>query len=652
MPASSWTGTAGSGFGGAVPMDPVRTSAKPVIRPLQPADMWFTDDLRIGVWAAANDSGSLLNNLGLKKVILHYEGAKVEIQSPTIEKFSDSNGVSREYFGWWATISKPSGKSGSAQVYWEAVPNDSAMQNRVIGPFHFNPQEVLHDYVVEVAPSQSEIANKRYRSLLAAVNDLVARGAQNPLITIVEPFEGDLPSFAPYAGASGYFTISATAPVRFRKQGISTGISAALRARVDGIWFKGSNISFDLYMSSGIFHEKAGNRSHVFDGVRFIDSGGRDYQYLLGAKPVYGISRNDPYFLECSVNAIPDACNNAALVRGCDLTGGHRDAATGAACVIGCTISDWTSGKWRDEIPALTVQYLGQGSATLEYSLNNDDNNRFFTAKVDGSVVSRFEVRNQPKDYEDNTNYTVANVVNWLNSLAGWRAVLLDNTRRASVLTKIGTLGRGFSATDVSSGVLTLYTMWDEHTDIWQWVKDAENIAFVNNRCWGNWLQSVFLTTPTGIKDCMIVGNAFSQDEVDPRSALKASQLSSTQSHVVLAQNSWSNQPLVLRNDLTYAPDSYCLIANNVLPEIRWSKNSNQTGVAIVNNHLFAGKVTPARSTGTTMGGDASSLFEDPARGLFTPRGELLANRKRPALAVDIRLLQFKDPSPAGAMAA
>ena len=252
-PSGRWNGTAGSGFAGAPPIDPVRTTAKPACRLLVPPNQYFTDELVIGVWAGANNQGSMLDDLGLERVVAHCEGTSFVIEAPSFYLFEDANGNQVRYFGWWAVLQHP-GAHGHAHVYFEAVPKDPTMQSRVIGPYQFSPQPSLHDFTIEVAATPAQISGARYKSVAAALNYLTAMAAQNPLITITESFTGDLGSANLYAGGRGYTTITATAPVVFKKPALLPGAASLFRPGVDGLWFRGPNITFDFYQAAYIYH--------------------------------------------------------------------------------------------------------------------------------------------------------------------------------------------------------------------------------------------------------------------------------------------------------------------------------------------------------------------------------------------------------------
>jgi len=638
LPSQDWDGTAGSGYQANVPVDPERVSAKPVCRLLTPPNQYFSEELVVGVWAGANHSGSMLDDLGIETVIAHCEGQTFEINAPSFFLQEDANGNLQRYLGWYVVLQHP-GTDGHMEVYFEAVPKDPSMQNRVVGPFQFSPQTQVHDYEIEVAETPSEVVGVRYKTLVSALNYLTSVGAQNPLVTITESFSGDIGIGNLYLGGEGYCTIVATQPVTFRKSGLSLGAAALFRPRVNGLWFKGANITFDFHYASAIYHEPGSDRQHVFDGVTFTDSGGRYYTYLGGSKPILYISRGNPWFMECSISAIQDACQNASLVRGCQLTGGNRDVASAARCVIGNTISDWSSDEWREEYDALSLQYTGSASsATIELSGGNEASSRTLTAREDGVEVATFTIERSEAAFSANSNYTIANVASWLNSLVGWSASVLDNSRRAAALSVPNNQGAAFPATDAKSAPLRLVTMFDEHADLWAHnAASSENIVFADNACFNNVVQSVFPAppVPTPLKDCIIINNAFDLDESSPDFGLLISQVLAPCSHVVLAHNTWSNQILALRSDTTFNPDTYCLVANNVAPAIVWGAAADND-LAITNNHLFAGASTPSSSTGTVVGGTKESLLQAPSSGDFTPLGDLLASPKPPTVRFDI----------------
>lgn len=634
QPSASWNGTAGSGFG-SVPSDPSRTTAKPAMQLLVPPLQRYTEKIVVGVLAMANDGGSMFDNLGLEKVRVHFEGTVHDIGQPRIQSLTDVNGEMHSYFGWWIEL-EHNGTDGEAQVYFEAVPRDSAMQNRVMGPYGFFPAAQLYDYEVEVAPSKSVIANQRYQSIKDAAEALRAQGADHGHITITESGTFDLtPVNGSYSGA-GYCTIDATQPVTLAKSSYVAGSGSAttnglMRLKYDGLWLRGLNITIDTADLKQFYHESPANPQHVFDGINITDSKGRGALWLKGQNPLPFMARDNPYYLECNVSVTQNAFNNASLVRGCLYDSGAQDAFSYARCVTGCELTHHHSEDWRMPTDALSVSYSGSaGAATIELSGGSDTNNRVITLKEDGTIAATFQIKNDDSGFVAGTNYHVSNVVGWINGVAGWNATLLDDTRRASALSHVSasSLGFAFGPVDVKASSAVLHTVFDPHGDAWALnSQSAENSIFYGNLMYQNNLPCIFLNQ-SGMKDVVVANNAGETDEaLNPDYANMVSQWSKSSSHVVVTHNSLSNQRLYLRTAIGLTADNYCMLSNNAMRAIDWL-NASDSDLTIADNHLQNGATAPEGAVGTTIEGSASDLFTDPANGDFAPKLMLRQNPK------------------------
>lgn len=644
-PGAAWNGTAGTGFA-ALPTDPVRTTAKPALRLLVPPRQAYTGHLVVGVAAAANNQGRF-DNLGLARVLVHFEGRTVSINEPSYYSYLDVNGVARSVLGWWAVLlhngtHSADATGGGADVYFEGVPLDATMQNRVHGPFRFFPRATLFDAELTIAPSLPVVAGVRYQSINAAADFIRLNNRHFGRLTITEAGAYDMASILPYV-SRGYTVIEASVPVTIAKASYTTDTNATMRLKLDPLWIRGSNITIDYRFVDEIYQEigiAQANTQHVLEGIGMTNSAGRNALVRKGGKPVTHRVRGNPYFLECVMDNLSDAGGNASLLRNCRITTGIRDVVTDARCVVGCRTDDWDSSWWASEVPAMTVTYTGaSAAATLELSGGNDSSSRTFTARENGSVVSTFTVGNTFALFSAGTNYDVADVVGWLNGLSGWSATLLDDTRRASALSTLGNKGAAFAAQNVKSATVTLVAMFDLHTDWYQQNTAGlvENGIFYDNISTNLVAQDIFISGTSGARDFVFLNNAF-HNKVEGAFAsdydnylFLNSQLARAHSHVVVAHTSWANQGMTLRSDLSYNPDAYCLVANNVARILEWT-GASDADLAIRNNHLETGGTAPAGATGTTIGGTITSLFASAPRGSFAPSGELLANLK-PALA-------------------
>ena len=651
-PSPTWNGVAASGFA-TTPVDPPRITAKPALRLIVPPRQAYTDDLLVGVYAGANADGSLYENMGLSHVRVHFEGATIDIPAPSRQSFSDANGKQVSYFGWWARI-RHNGISGAAQLYFEAVPSDTAMQNRVVGPFTFLPSASVHDFEITVAPSQPEIAGQRYKTLRDARNYCRSQSARRPRITITEAGPivfGD--TVAAYVG-EGYVTYEASVPVTITLDAAAvaagTRSEARFRSKYGRQHFRGTNISIDFAEALEVYNESGlGSPPDWFDGVNLINSAGRDalWRGYPRSRKLSTIIRGMPYLTECSFTDLPYNATSASLARGCKIDRGWQEVATGSDCVIGNTINDFDSGAYIGPLPALIVSYSGPAAAaTLSCSGNWDSTSRVFTARIDGADIATFTVQDSDAAYHAGTNYTVANVAAWINGLEGWNATVLDDTRFATALSIPGASGGAFTNINVTGAGYTFVTEFDIHADFYQVTHvGKENGVLVDNFGGGIVGQSLFMKDGPS-KDFLVLNNVFDNTEF----GVNISQLGNQHSHVVIAHNSWSRQNMWLRvNVLGYNADGRCLIANNTMPVLNW-EDAVDGDVSIIRNHLHSGATAISEPSGTPMGGDEVTNFVDAANGNFTPAGQLATKRKTSVLAFDMLGKARGRTAPAGAL--
>lgn len=652
-PSRQWTGTAGSGFASA-PSDPPRKTAKPACRLVVPPNQAFTDHLVVGVAAFANNMGDLLN-CGLESVTFHFEGSTQVLTEPSVYTFTAANGRIVSYLGWWCALLND-GRHGEAQLFIEAKPLDATMQNRVIGPFSYLPSATLHDLELEVAPSRSVLPGKRYRSIIDALQLCAERQCDRPLIRITEQRDdylfGSLRGASTYVKAKGYATIEATVPITII--GTREHADATPRPRYSGVRFKGPNITLDMATADRYFHERKGNQ-YWYDGVRVLNSQGRG-QLLprLGGPRPGGFASGQPWLTECSISDLPTTANGASLVRGCTFTNCFGDAVSEAQCVIGSRFDDYDAYiDWAKDVPALSVHYAGQGrSATLQLSGDNNAAKRVLTARVDGEVVGTFTT---DRFYSRETGRN-SSVARWINTLPGWSATLQDDSRRASVLSRLGGKGAGFAEVDCRERPLQLVTMFDYHGDFYQqntpsaWT--TENVVVAGNVITNFAGQCFFISSVSPSRDFVFVENCFHGKPGTTgynRRDHFFSQLDrkGPKSHIVFAQNSMT-QGWMLRTKAGFEADRYCLWSNNVLGGLQWL-GPVQPAIRLTKNYLFKDPRIPLGASETTVGGTEGTIFADAQRGDFAPRGKLGDVALTSALTWDSRGRRRGNVSPPGA---
>lgn len=670
-PDRNWDGTAASGFA-TTPTDPTRTTAKPAMRLITLPNQFFSDEVLVGVRAEANDGGTLIG--GIDRVRFHFEGTQIDVVTPSLQTITDANGVNRTHFGHWARLKKPASTQGEAQLYVEAIPADATMQSRVIGPFPFFPHDnfaatgSLHDYEIEISPSLAVVAGSRYQTLAAALsylrNESLSKTIWNPKITFTEGGEVSTlaSTFATFwqVAVKGWTNITATAPTTFVGPAGGADSSHLIRPKFGEMRWIGPNITFDLSDALQYFAELT--ERLAFEGVSFTNSRGRTAIYRGGPPLISRLLRAQTvYALECDFLNVHNACISASLVRGGTMTGCTGDLFTDAACIIGTHTDTLNVDPWAIDVPALTVQYTGSAAAaTLSLTGTSDASTRTFSAKVDGVEVGSFTALNSPAAFTAGTQYTVQNVVDWLNGLTDWTATLTDGTRRATSLSNLGSRGGAFTNVDVKTAPVALATHFDLHAD-WFTVNIGgigENVIAAESTAIGVGGQSIFVAASSPRpKDFIFVNLAISNRLENPTGDLDMAFLScqlgrpGSQSHVVFAHCSIPTQGMLLRTDQGVDFDTYCMIANTAFRSIDWPSGLVDADIVLKNNGIDGDRDIPAGSTGTVVAGDYLSKFADSITGNFSPTGELAANRKPIAATFDLTGDRRDASAPAGALA-
>lgn len=668
LPSSQWTGIQGSGFA-SIPSDPARTTAKPACRLVTVPGQRFTSSHVVGVMAFANDGGTLIG--GIDRVRFHFEGATRDVLDMTPRTIVRDDGTSYQCWAYWVALRKPDGRRGHAHLYVEVIPADATMQRRVIGPFLYSPEDTTYSHELVVAPSLPAQTGARYQSIGAALDYLRSQTSQSARITISEAGTYDINEVvAPWAVAN-WLTITATAPVTIGKPGFVDDVTNQLRPKVNRLHFEGRNITFDMRYISQI---KLETEPYWFDRCRFTNSIGTRYAlWRAGLRPFASLVFGAPYFTECDFEYCDNVCNLALIARGNKVVKGAGDFTGDAQCVIynrvddyDSTVGDNGSLAWLMDVDALSVTYTGaEATANLALNGNSDASTRTFTATWGantatfdvGATEQRFNTANAI-GYNAATvgqGYFFHNVATWLNSLPGWSATVLNNTRRASSASLPGLKGAGFAVLSVKNTPRTVVSCFDQHADFYQQRWDSgsanptqENVIIAFNITTNFRGQQIYLGPLYGepTKDYAVVSNAMHNKTGTSQYADftgTASSFRGPHSHVMTVHNSWVSQGLTLRATETvqspeyqnslYNPDSYNLIANNVTRQLQWYLGVTLNVGFISGNH--SQQTGNLAGSNTSTGGDFDSLFANAATGNFSPQGALLTNGRTTVFAID-----------------
>jgi hypothetical protein len=188
-PGSLWNGTPGSGFAGAPPQDPTRTTAKPVLHWWQPSQIRGVGPTLIGVIADAKG--------GISHVDFYVEGNVQANVTQTYYTDTDVNGLSRTRPFWGINVDCAAAcaahPTGAIRVYAKAYANDGTIQPRVIGPLTIYPRATAYDWDKTVAASGAD-----YTTLAAAMqamkDALTTGGKECGRVTITQTGTYDMGS--------------------------------------------------------------------------------------------------------------------------------------------------------------------------------------------------------------------------------------------------------------------------------------------------------------------------------------------------------------------------------------------------------------------------------------------------------------------------
>lgn len=598
----------------------------------------------IGVFAAANNDGSLIENLGLSHVDFHCEGNVLRVNAPTFRTFERPDGSSYQLLGWWVTLSRPSVHEGVADVYVEAVPADPTIQSRVSGPFSYVMSSTQFDYDVTVATS----GGADFLSMQEAFTHLRTQNAQHPRIRVLEAGDYELDSGGGHLPA-GWCRIEAAPPVTFRQSPPSVaGDFTRIRPGMDRLHFKGSQITIDFVETLEFYTEQAEGQ-HWLDGINITQSRGREDLWRLGPRNlVPSLFRNGAWFTDCEVSDVNDVFDKALLVRGCRTSQTWADLAQDALCVIGNEVDNHSSASYYTNVDAMSIAYSGAGTPTI--SLRNSP--RSLTLRVDGADIASFDTDASEQGFRDDTHYRVASAVDWVNSQIGWSATLIDDTRKASSISPPGTTN-GAAQEDIAIPA-TLPTHFDIHSDIYQLPilpEVRENVVFAFNTFTQIDAQNIFIQLAPGLQDSIFAGNAFYNNLGTTDEGLITG-LGGMFSHCIFAHNALATQRVLLPAE-GLGGDGYTLIANNVVRRLSVRNDDPiPNAILVENNHVQEDLGLPDGTVGTSIGGDSTTLFVDAISGDFTPTGDLLVNGVAPVILQDILGTDYPEVAAKGPIAA
>lgn len=645
VPGALWDGTGPSGFGNSPPVDPPRTTAKPIIRMLQPDHLHISEGMKLRVRAEAKG--------GIEKVICHFGGNSYESLTPVVATIAHPRAGLTTAGGYTfpATYKVicyefPLNRSdfpgdGDIDVYFEAVPNDGTMQHRVIGPYRYYKYGAsVYDANITVGIGLTQnTATGVFNDLKLALQWCGQNGKRNPLITITVT--------GTYGSGGSTFK---SAPKGRARVTTAPGITATLanatrgeyRLSYDGIHFYGPGIVFDMANIISIYHEGLGNY-HVLEGVRITNSTG-PYPLQNGNTSQPPILRFTGWSIGCFFEKLEIVAISSQLLlanhyEACsaDLTSfsnavigntGRGNYSWGVAGGVDTATIPWSTG-YRGWTDALAITYAGAGTGTVAKVGTG--------AQSINHIIRLVDPVNGTTDFPlGSTYYTIPALATAISAVPGWTATAMapGSTRRSAALTiRNSTRGGVWGGVSANAG-LTLTTSFDVHSDWFQAVPPAGGVqqnAIIAENAFTIFDGTVFRATSA--QDLAFINNAF---EVFDLFEIVKSTFSDTQSHILIWHNSLPDQEFFFSGNTAQYPNASRVSApySEFYGNVAMSMTNNAVAAQhIDSNHIMAGN--PAGGTNTVTGGSMASLFVNAPAGDFTPQGALLSNLITPKAAYD-----------------
>jgi len=466
-PHANWNGTAGSGA--AAPADPARTGPKAIGQIITCPGQRVSTQLLLKIPCDAYG--------GIKQVNISGDCAAATITGMSVLDFADVNGVTRKefyhavYLDSAAFVAK-GGTAGSrrANIYAEIVPNNAAVQKRVLS-FYFYPEATANDGTYNVGTGQT------YTTIRAALSQARTDGRQSPLIQIKTTgfYEMEDSTWGIAAGGKGFAVIAhdpgVVATIR-RGAAFNPTNQASWKWTPgwDGIEFRGSGIVIDTRNTTQIVMNV---KPCFFNGCKITNSiGVRDSLYW-NKSPHPGWSPSTPSWWQYhrfEYGSCPTPYQLAVV--GGSSFGTWGDMYSHTPIVYGCHDQAASAAWFRTYLSALTVRYSGSGSGTIAKTGSNGAGAIVLTDAAGTQTISLGAI---------DSFVDIATVAATISARSGWTATARDTTRAARFLVG-STFGgaNGFGATDAKSANVDMSTLIDYHGDGTQTYGGVENFIYWN----------------------------------------------------------------------------------------------------------------------------------------------------------------------------
>jgi len=480
-PSASWTGVPSSGYAGLPPVDPPRTTAKPSLRM---ASAWgarisgSTYRIYVDAECAGLASGTAF---GVAAVNGYLEGGSA---AATFGQYSYAHPadatktVTIQCYAFDIDVAScvAAHANGGVDFYAEAIPRDTTMQKRVIGPFRFYPRSTQYSGQYDVGVGQT------YSTRRQAIAAIVAANEEAPLIlyhTTANYEAEDCSAYGAYAGQKGFITEKAAPGVTatISRAVFPTGVddnSMFWDPGPDGIeWGPGivldpRNWSFiknhNQTLNDGLKH------GHRLNGCQVINSEGTLDSYYWNGRPRPSGLWSAPGFIEDStIKWLVGGMSGTFLCRNVAVRGNLREAAANCYYQNKVFMNGWDAWTFWSPKVVMTLAYTGPGVGRhwITGSQPTSAPGAVFHLSVNGVETHTIQLGFYPGD----PNFSQSQLAATINAFGdGWVAAkVLDGpaaSQQQGVDTGPNTSGLG-TPTVVGSTPVTISAAYDFHQDYW-----------------------------------------------------------------------------------------------------------------------------------------------------------------------------------------
>lgn len=614
-PNPQWNGTAGSGYDGAGVARPTsvsRATAKPWGRLLISPFEAFGSDLTLPV-----DSGTSPVAGGVNYVRFYCEGNYLDVDAETWDLATDINGDPDHRYAFNCILDHTEALAqqalGKMEVWFEAIPNNAAMQPQVQGPFYFYPRQAVSgprdagalkvvQKVISVTKSLgTDVAGSNYNSIKKALDYAHDQRATYPLCKIILEEAGGhrMQKVANESFARDYWT-----PIE-----AASGVAAVIGdgenlidptnnsgMQFDGLSFEGRDLEWNWaavsYNYQGMRLRTNSNRMIRFRGSKIrggtpnpaLGGSGSDMSglYQGNGPPGYFITSQvgsnlmNIYFENVDAAGLPDyGLSFCKLIRNCILDGVTGSAMENVHGAIHGVRASRIGGVWGTTgigtpQDAFSMTVVGGGVAEYEITGTVGSSGRLFKLWYDGALVLSQSLYKTPAPA-----YTFTALVAAIDALANFSATIGSATLAAAFVADQGATGEDAEARQTITGTRNFVAFVGIHANVLVWHSSLrENVAvrFVQaSRIAGAAHVSINEST-TGVNDLAIRNSWFCDVGEALGVGVSGGYIGAISSHLFLGR-------LTLIGGTTnftdsFEPDAYCQVDRSHFHNLSYSTRS------------------------------------------------------------------------------